>query len=168
MSHSLKATEKTTEDELQDFRATLDKSFRAHQYVEAYKQLRALSAKIVDKDLLKATGIGKLMTTLSNATPPADRGDLGEDAEKMRAIAKEILEAWRKAVQKAKPPVPDGKVAAAAAETEDSPQLSKTASISTEATITRNESEPYIPESLKITTGDDSRNKIVLSFIKYM
>jgi hypothetical protein len=62
------------------------------------------------------------MTTLSNAIPPADRGDLGEDTDKMVAIAKEILEAWRKAVQKAKPPVPTDKLLAAAA-SEGLPEL---------------------------------------------
>lgn len=159
--HSLPATENTTEDELKDFRTTLEKSFHSQQYTETYKQLKALSAKVVNRDLLKATSIGKLITTLSLAEVPSERGDLLGDIKDMKALAKEILEAWKKVVLTVKTAKKEGAA-------EESPKLKKSMSISTEATITRNGVEPYIPDGLKIDTGNDSRNKIVISFIKYL
>lgn len=78
-------SEETTEDELRDFLNTLKKSLSNDDLAALYSQLKALSAKIITKELLKFTKIGLLIKKLSILEAPRD--DLEQEAANVRAIA---------------------------------------------------------------------------------
>ena len=79
-------------------KAALEKSHSGHNFHTLAKQLKALSAKIITKDLLRATNVGKTLTVLSNLQTPADRGDLEGDASTVRSLATELLAEWKRIV----------------------------------------------------------------------
>jgi DNA-directed RNA polymerase subunit F len=95
---SLAGTEKTTEEDVKELRAAIEKSQQALEYASLFKQLRALSAKNITKDILRSTEIGKVVNKISSLEAPESRGDLKEEATKVRAIAKEILDDWKRMV----------------------------------------------------------------------
>ena len=92
--------EDTTEDELIDFLAKINKSQSSDELGALNSQLKALSVKLVTKEMLKATKIGMVIKKLSTLEAP--RGDLEGEATNVREIAKFILDNWYKVVKESK------------------------------------------------------------------
>lgn len=68
--------------------------------------MKLLQRYEMTRELLVETLIGKTMTLISAIEAPKDRGDLAEEAKKVREISKEILNEWKKASKPAEGTTP--------------------------------------------------------------
>jgi phenylalanyl-tRNA synthetase alpha subunit len=157
---------------VKELRAAFENARHALVYATLFKQLRALSAKVITKEILKSTEIGKIVNKLSSLEAPESRGDLKEEARQVRAIAKEILEDWKRMVEKSKKkaaaPKEGAKPVLTAATSEERKEEAKRLAMVQVKLIVRENDEPYIPRAFKIDLVDKHRNKMLHMFIKYL
>lgn len=91
-SKSMDALEKISKEELVELKGELEKKRDKLDFISVIKLVKVLSRKVITRELLGETKIGKTISSLGQLPVPEGRKDLDSEVQEIRNKAAELVE----------------------------------------------------------------------------
>lgn len=89
-----KPLEKISHEELTELKGDLEKNRSSGDLVTVYKILKVLQSKMITRELLASTMIGKTISSLMQVQPAGPHAE--DEAQQVRSLSSDIVEEWKK------------------------------------------------------------------------